>query len=226
MQLSKQVKFLPWVGEIYKQQSRKILFLGESHYEADETRDSDFTCEVIKRQFGEGLDAKDKLKRYRFFNGLERLFSGNSELTKAESQKFWNKVAFYNFVQFGMSTAEARPTAGQFRKSIDPFVEVVCELKPDVVVVAGITTWDSLPNKESLKWELIRGELVKSPQANIKRALELWRCTTAHNNQTHQFLSFFIPHPSGRSFGSAARWISWPTEAFRLIEVQTGRASN
>lgn len=224
MQFSNQVKFLPWVGASYKKQPRKILFLGESHYEADEINDGDATNEVIQRQFGEGQDVAKELERYKFLRGLERLFSGNSTLTKEGSKKFWNEVAFYNFVQFGMISSDTRPTTAQFRKSVDPFCEVACDLKPDVIVVASLKTWDNLPNTDGLKWELVRGELAKSPQPTIKRVLEVWCCTATHENKSHKFWCFFIPHTSAPSFGAIAKWVSWRVEAFKEIDFHSSGA--
>jgi hypothetical protein len=214
---SPQVVYQPWIGESYSSQTRKILFLGESHYDVD-IDELLFTTEVIRRQFGEGQDIGDKVERYRLTKNLELLFSENHKLDVRKTKKFWSEVSFYNFVQAYLVSSEARPNRTQFASSVSPFCEVVCALKPDIVVVLGFTTWDHLPKDHRLDWKQAKMQReIKSPVLRTKRALEIWRGRAKHEQQEHSFWSFFLPHLSYQGLGPLEAWASWPRNAFEEI---------
>ena len=59
-------------------------------------------------------------------------------LSDDASNDFWNKVAFYNFIQFPVGdSARLRPTENMWRDSFEPFKLILNELGPDLVLVLG-----------------------------------------------------------------------------------------
>lgn len=211
-----QVVFMPWEGSAFQQQKRKILFLGESHYGVSNDV-PDFTTEVIRRQFSEGQDQGRGFGVTKFHGNVFRTFS-EFESSIDNRKTFWNTVAFYNFVQVGLESQSVRPTRVQFEDSVSAFCEVVCRLKPDVVVVLGLAVWDDLPIDSRLNWTHVSTHGVQSPTAAFKRSLELWRGNASSNEVRHDFYCFFLPHPSWRSYGAAINWREWPKAAFALID--------
>ena len=138
-----EVRFEPWVGERYELAELyglRVLLLGESHYgKGDE--DSFFTRRVVKKWGQE--------KRHRFFTIIARfiLHQGRKgRLTGAERREFWDKVAFYNYVQEIVGRkARIRPTRDMWKRSEQSFFKVLQDLKPDLVVVLGKQLGKKLP---------------------------------------------------------------------------------
>ncbi len=135
-------KFMPWVGSRYHEGlfGTKVLILGESQYGSrDETLQ--FTSYIIEK-YG-------KNKRSRFFTVTQRLVTLDKKrgyIPAAQRRAFWEKVAFYNYVQEFVGTkARMRPTRAHWLAAQQPFLETVEELKPDVIVVLGKETKRNLP---------------------------------------------------------------------------------
>ena len=219
LDFSEKIVFAPWVGAHFFQQTSKLLFLGESHYGVvADGSEVDFTTEVIRRQFGEGLDVDQERERYVLQSKIERMFCDRQELTKEDSRLFWNKCAFYNFVQGHLDSQKQRPTGRQFEDSVPSFCEVIGKLQPNVVVILGLATWNHLPNNEVLQWSKQDFDcVIPSPSKKIKRNLELWKGTVTYVGVKHTFWSFYIPHPSAIGFGAASAWVDWPRSAFDEI---------
>ena len=59
-------------------------------------------------------------------------------MTKDEKAEFWNKVAFYNYIQEVVGEEPRdRPTDAMWERAEQPFLQVVKSLSPDIVVVLG-----------------------------------------------------------------------------------------
>lgn len=131
--MNTQHTFLPWVGENYSRQSPKLLILGESHYKRDGADRDTFTQEVI-RSWAIGEQGSRK-----FFTTIAKVLTGNLDgyLSKVEKAKFWNEVAFYNYVQEVVDDPRDRPTDVMWEKAQKPFLEVVNSLSPDIIIVLG-----------------------------------------------------------------------------------------
>lgn len=137
------IRFQPWIGERYAEAELyglRILLLGESHYgKGDE--DSAFTRRVVKKWGQE--------KRHRFFTITARFIlrqgQGN-RLSSAQRREFWDKVAFYNYVQEIVGKkARIRPTREMWKRSEQSYYKVLHDLKPDLVVVLGKQLAKNLP---------------------------------------------------------------------------------
>ena len=145
------VNFLPFVGEKYynSRYGVRVLVLGESHYGSEEDNCADFTQRVIR----------DLAYRpgFAFFSKLTNVLRGRTDWPSDEERReTWQHVAFYNFVQeFVAAESRVAPTEAMWRAAQAPFLNVVRELKPDVILVLGSRLWnnvDELPPTFPVEW--------------------------------------------------------------------------
>lgn len=139
--------FEPWIGSEYQAEGidgLRVLILGESHYGAPPERPS-FTSEIIAKW--------GQRKRSKFFTVTQRLVSLDASrgyVPMHSRREFWEKVAFYNYVQKFVGTkARQRPTAEHWENAKQPLLLTIQELKPDVLVVLGKETEAHLPTLPS-----------------------------------------------------------------------------
>ena len=135
--------FDPWVGNEYEETKGlfgvKILLLGESHYGTCENESDKkiFTkkvvCSVIKEK-----DKAGNQKKRPFFTKILRLVTLKQVASTEESrEEFWNKVAFYNYIQEFVPKRRP-PTKEMWANACPHFIETIKELEPDVIVVLGV----------------------------------------------------------------------------------------
>lgn len=211
------VRCHPWIGSQYAEQAERWLLLGESNY-SEEPLDVKWLDELIQRQYGAGHDEAEN-GRYRMFAGAQRLVPGKDCVNDSNAKEFWSKVAFYNYVTECMPEASNRPTSAQFKQSQIAFEEVVCQLRPQVVLVLGLTTWSKLPGKKE-GW--IKGrELDITMPVNFasSRRLSVWQGHARQFAEYHIFDCFPVIHPSYRGF-NARNWWPWINEAKNFIQAR------
>ncbi|RFU44746.1 hypothetical protein [Paraburkholderia sp. DHOC27] len=209
---SDEVRYYPWVGDHYSKQQQRWLVLGESSYELQLTETHAVT-HMIRAHCGDSTSTFET-GRYRVCAAAERLITGCEDPAPVH---FWQTVAFYNYVRDSMAGAKARPTTLQFRQSLAAFNEVVCRLRPTVVLVLGIRLWDVLPGERD-GWT--KGpELALSMPTNARK-LSLWTGRAQHASESHEFTCFPVAHPSSRRFASS-RWKDWMDAAKACIAAQS-----
>lgn len=148
--------FSPRIGKGYARGGifgKKILALGESHYCGSGCADcgecgkhpecSDFTTKVVNWCLDPSVEREGWMNTYLKF---ERSLVGK-ETTPLESRKIWDSIAFYNFLQVAMGGAREAGTNQQYRAAAEPFMQVLEELQPDVLIVWGVRLWNNLPNR-------------------------------------------------------------------------------
>ena len=149
----KNVFFKPWIGKDYESGGifgKKILVLGEAHLcggcddcgKVDNAEEcADFTSKDCVKLLLDGHTAS--------WTGTFRKFERslvNHETSLDESQRIWNSVAFYNYVQKAMDSSRKAPEWVDFRNSEDAFFEVLDKLMPDLIIVWGVTRmYDLMP---------------------------------------------------------------------------------
>ncbi len=137
--MKKSRTFDPWVGQHYKDGigGKRVLILGESHYgdKGDET--SEFTRLIIENH---GI----KKGKHRIYARIKVLIAGGG-LSDPQRDEFWQKVAFYNYIQTAIARPRIRPTPEQWEAATDPFLDTVSELSPEFVVVLGVELGKHLP---------------------------------------------------------------------------------
>lgn len=152
----KNIFFSPRIGKDYARGGifgKKILAVGESHYCGSGCADcgecgkhpecSDFTTKVVNWCLDSSVEREGWMNTYLKF---ERSLVGK-ETTPLESRKMWDSIAFYNFLQVAMGGAREAGTNQQYRAAAEPFMQVLEELQPDVLIVWGVRLWNNLPNR-------------------------------------------------------------------------------
>ena len=116
-----------------------LLIVGESHYEEpeDDTKygqDPNFTRKVVS-------DHAITLRcRARMWQNLDRMLFGTDEYCRT---RFWNDVAFYNFVQRPMKNQKERPTWQDYVSGWSTFAQVVRVLNPSHALHLGVQRFKS-----------------------------------------------------------------------------------
>jgi hypothetical protein len=146
-------KFDPWVGEKYEEGIRngvRLLVLGESHYGTSGDDDAAFTQHVVEN-FG-------KEKRHAFFTKTAKLVLGmgtGEHLSDEKRRRFWDSVAFYNYVQeYAGETPDGNVTGEMWERAKEPFLDVLGQLDPDALLVLGKQLGSKLPNLEGVDVEM------------------------------------------------------------------------
>ena len=151
--------FDPWIGSHHWDKGLsgvRVLLLGESHYGDVGRESSTFTNEVV-REWGQQ-------QRHRFFTITQKLILGlgNGWISDRERSGFWERVAFYNFVQsFPGPGPRHRPTNAAWEAASDPFLSTLQELEPQLLVVLGLELSRHLPRIP----QRIRVCIVKHPSS-------------------------------------------------------------
>ena len=140
------IKFNPWIGNNYSQAplGKKVLVLGESHYDWEQDSPIDHSPTVTNEVISEQLDGHYTKA---FWTHITITFL-NKLPTLDDKREFWHAVSFYNYVQqsAGMG-ARVPPSSEMFQASEPAFFEVLESLKPEVVVVLGYRLWQRLPKQ-------------------------------------------------------------------------------
>ena len=137
------INYKPWVGKNYSTgfRGKKILVLGESHYDDPETIDSDLTRWVIN-----DIVYNPEGQSYRAtFTCFERAMVGRP-MTQKEREEFWESVIFYNYLQFPTEGPRSTPKPEYWSESADAFVELLETYMPDLIIVWGARLYNALPD--------------------------------------------------------------------------------
>lgn len=134
--------FNPWIGRSYGTDGiggKRLLILGESHYGGDGCHYPEFTTEVIQ---GMALEQGPLA----FFSRVARLVvGGRGGFSETEREDFWQRVAFYNFIQTSLDEHGDRPTSEMWQAAREPFLQTLEELKPHLILILGIELSRNLP---------------------------------------------------------------------------------
>jgi hypothetical protein len=146
------VRFQPWVGENYRSGVRKLLVLGMSHYrweKEQKTPDYFITNSVI----GHWSTSKETRK---FFTNIAGTCIGHIPNT-LEREKFWDAVAFYNYIQEFVGDAPRQSHDYKLWQRSEPaFAKVLLRLKPKMVLVIGRRNWRYIASLNRSSGERLR----------------------------------------------------------------------
>src|SRR5579871_1141391 len=135
--------FDPWIGGRYAGEGIRgvrLLILGESHYSEPKDNRSGFTEDVV-REFVQG-------RRHRFFTVAQRLVSGGRGWpSDTDRKEFWDRVAFYNYIQTCLQATRCRPTPVMWLAAREPFLQTLGGLvpRPQLLLVLGRELRRNLP---------------------------------------------------------------------------------
>lgn len=136
------IKWLPWIGSNYSNNSTRLLIVGESHYydpvengSHEKHQSKMFTREVIE----EMAVGKDYYQT-RIFQNLHLALLGHDDF---DGEKIWSEVAFYNFVQRPMRSNKERPSYDDFLSGWNSFHQLITHIKPTCVLFIGLSAANS-----------------------------------------------------------------------------------
>ena len=150
------VKFLPWEGENYQKggfNGKKILVIGESFYCPEEEAVSSLTDKVINDYLAirKGEYRKSNGRWTNTYLKFERSLVGE-ETTPEDSQKIWNSIAFYNYLQVPMFGAGESGSPVDYKNAEKAFFGVLNKLQPDLIIVWGVgKLFNNLP-EDRWRW--------------------------------------------------------------------------
>ena len=148
--------FSPWIGHAYIKgiQRKKILILGESHYH-DCTKDANCNTPEGALENHQNLtySAVARWKNQSHSSPLSWKVPALFNFKFQEKEKFWDSVAFYNFMQTGAGASaqcKRRKDIWNENNSVASFQAVLDVLLPDLVLVLGKGNWLNLPSNERM----------------------------------------------------------------------------
>mgnify|MGYP004482273587 FL=1 len=130
-------------GENVKYQNKRILILGESHYDKD-GYDNFTTKSVI-----ENYHLNPNEKKYNFFHKIAQCFSVKTNDIDKEFECFWSNVYFANYVDelCGIGDSKAKSLIENNKKEYnDELFEFINKNKIDIVFIFGRTVYNNLPS--------------------------------------------------------------------------------
>ena len=136
------IKYMPWVGKNYSAgyKGKKILVLGESHYDEPGIINKGLTRWVIH-----DIAYEPGGQSYRAtFTCFERAMVGRP-MTQKEREEFWESVMFYNYLQFPTVGPRSNPKPEHWGASEDAFLELLETYMPDLIIVWGVRLFNALP---------------------------------------------------------------------------------
>lgn len=149
----------PWIGGQYGSSNDldlppRLLILGESHHGDGGVPLADLTNTVIDEHIADGHGM--------FFNNVRRAILCELQAVANNSrQRFWNAVAFYNFVPTPVAAANIPPEPDQLAAGQLLFPQRLVELHPTHVVACGFRLWNHLPNDGFVNLENVNAELAQ-----------------------------------------------------------------
>ncbi len=139
--------WLPWVGKEYKNNKRRILIVGESHYQIAESDDE------YKRGFETTINDKELTRNCVYECPIIKDWDNKTydnihkvllKTNKFDKELFWKQIAFYNFVQRLMDyRVKERPSYSDFFRSWEIFLAVVKILNPTDCIFIGVSASNS-----------------------------------------------------------------------------------
>lgn len=172
------LKWLPWIGTNYNNSENKVLIVGESHYaENRPERLAEFDNINMTRECIDDMGVDNNKYNVNFYQNLHFLLTSNRHLN---TELFWSKVSFHNFIQKTMTTSSTRPEYIDFHNSSATFFELLDLLKPSYCLMCGVSSFGAVKNNlqnsgfeevENSAFEMLGGcyprKLVIKSKANV-----------------------------------------------------------
>jgi hypothetical protein len=222
MPYSSSVRFQPWQGKRYRTgiAGKRILVLGESHYHSCDTPGD--SCNGLSSEEQDARHQRLTMSEVEWWKDHPHstpLSTAIPKLFEMNKSEFWERVAFYNYVQTFSSAARVRPSTEAWGDDIavESFQEVLDALEPDRILVLGKDLWRSLPSDEKLLACRPRAEedlplLEKIGNHNAVDQIAYWY----GSRSGHFALAMPIFHPASWGFRAAEwipevhKWMSFP----------------
>ena len=146
------VRFFPWIGTHYEEgleNGIKVLILGDSHYCIDAPgeqkqkhscpKDHHHYCDLCYMDIECHLKTQDTIRELLKGNACRahQVFESMVKKESMSQSDFWNRVAFYEFIQYSQTGPGAPLNHGDRSINKDAFLEVLNYLKPDKIIIWG-----------------------------------------------------------------------------------------
>jgi hypothetical protein len=135
--------WLPWIGKDFKENERKLLIVGESHYalaDNDDIYQNSFQENTQNKKFTREIIYESPVCgdwRNNTYDNMHRALLRSNDFDK---KCFWEQVAFYNFIPRLMDyRVKERPTSVDFYSSWKTFIELITILKPTDCIFIGVS---------------------------------------------------------------------------------------
>ncbi len=151
--------FLPWIGKNYQQSMwrRRVLVLGESHYQWDENLPIDNWPTLTTDSVEEIISGNAQGRWQAFWTKIEIVFLNHTP-TLDEKITFWYSVAFYNYIQQCVGFGPyARPTPEMWHESLPAFQHLLDTHQPKVMIVLGRPNWWNIQTLDGQEGPRIEG---------------------------------------------------------------------
>lgn len=144
----------PWIGRHFGRSrlfnGARVLILGHSHYEWCEAckpgrppeEQKRLTCYCVAERAIAHENAYD-----RHWPNIENSFIGKAA-NGEERQRFWNSVAYANYVLRILREPKANPTADMWNEAEKAFFPLLDHVAPDRLFVLGEAVWSHLPKED------------------------------------------------------------------------------
>jgi|GEM_PF-5324864 len=141
--------FFPYIGKHYSKANPKLLIVGASHYCAVDDCDSDFTIQCMKKYivYKQGI-AESPGRWTGTFTKFANVTAGR-KLSSQEVVAFYQKIAFYNYLQEpeGDTVQDKHPEKFCKQEHLCLFKKLLNENKPDIAVIWGNRVWQVIPEE-------------------------------------------------------------------------------
>lgn len=198
------VFFEPWIGPEYETgglHSRKVLIVGESHYNhwCEKAVEGEPLPPVVRHDLPRSItqecvqEVVDGERGARYWNSARNRIGGSNYEDKP-SADFWNKVAFYNFVQSPVEGGPgARPTRAQWLEAAECLPEALEIIRPERVIFTGWKLWEHVQTRDG-KLNSIERDGLKLPLEyfNLADGTRVFVTATAHP-RTQYFVRALTP---------------------------------
>ena len=136
------LKWLPWVGSRYSEVKTKLLIVGESHYaNGSQENIAEFENPMMTRECVQEMGAEYNIYNVKFYQNIHFTLAGNKEI---DTEEFWSRICFHNYVQKIMDDINTRPDWPSFRDSSNQFVSLLEILKPDYCLFCGVAAYGAV----------------------------------------------------------------------------------
>jgi hypothetical protein len=153
--MSTKVHYRPWVGKNYengKLYGKRIMILGESHYGKELGEVNDTTSQVIEEAEFQHLYTTRFL---RMVPPAVMGYSSSDSLTHEQRKEFWDSVLFYNYIQESVNGGpRGSRTNKQWSDAVEPFLEVINQYKPEIILVFGVGIGNNLTRKNAVNKDI------------------------------------------------------------------------
>lgn len=215
--LTNGVAFLPWVGKGYEygfdynndgtlllgsseNKRKKVLVLGESHYAGEGVNffnPNNSEWNVFTRNCVNNFIKRASWDKWmNTYTKFERSIV-NKEIDANDSEKIWEHLAFYNYIQVPLYESRMKADDKDYQKAELPFFKVLSVLLPDIVIVWGDRLYQKIPGDfRNMGFEGMDG-----PKINIDG---IDYGTWIYNYKNQRILLMEVYHPS-----SGYSWPFW-----------------